>query len=39
MCEHEPVYTFGLRDMVSYENSKNRLLETGAEVFKVGVQL
>ena len=37
MCEHEPVYTFGLRDTENYENSRSHLLETGAEVFKVGI--
>ena len=35
LCEHDPVYTFGLRDTENYHVSKNRLLETGARVVKV----
>lgn len=35
LCEHDPVYTFGLRDVESFENSKDGLLKTGAEVYKV----
>ena len=35
LCEHEPVYTFGLRDTENYQNLRTHLLETGADVVKV----
>ena len=37
LCEHDPVYTFGLRDTENYHVSRSRLLETGAKVIKVGI--
>lgn len=37
LCEHYPVYTFGLRDVENFENSRDGLLKTGAEVYKVDI--
>ena len=34
LCEHEPVYTFGLRDVENYQNLRSCLIETGADVVK-----
>lgn len=34
LCEHDPVYTFGLRQK-DYAEEAKRLQQLGAEVFKV----
>ncbi len=35
LCEHDPVYTFGLRDTNEYAEKAERLRKLGAEAFKV----
>ena len=38
LCEHPPVYTFGLREKPD-ESEVKRLTDLGAEVFKVDIIL
>lgn len=37
LCEHEPVYTFGLREK-DYHKHAEQLSKTGATVVKVTIQ-
>lgn len=38
LCEHNPVYTFGLREAEEHRLKSKELQKLGAQVFKVMVQ-